>query len=144
MQEQWMAFALADNFLIQAPVHRLPFAHAQQLEAESTSAILLVSSLVVKMKANMADAPYTFEKAAPSTWHFALSYASLDTFLPQAHQCLAASRLPYGERDLALRVRPCLMQTLACLQHFVSFCHAQLSYLKPRSRTCLHLQRSRF
>ena len=101
--------ALCDETLSAAPnpaAHRLPFAHAQQLEAESSSAFNFVSALFVKMKANMADAPYTFEKAAPSTWQFSLSYASLDTFLPQAHQCLAASRLPYGERDLALRVCP--------------------------------------
>ena len=82
---------------------RLPFAHAQQLEAESSSALLLVSTLVVKCKANMLDAPYLVEKGSASAWRFALTYASVDAFLPLAHKCLAASRLPYGERDEALK-----------------------------------------
>ena len=83
---------------------RLPFAHAQQLEAQSTASFLLVSTLVVKMKVNTIDAPYVFEKGTPAAWRFALSYARVDTFLPLAHQCLSACRLPYVERDAALAV----------------------------------------
>ena len=54
----------------------------------------------------MLDAPYLVEKAQ-SIWRFALTYAGVDVFLPLAHQCLAASRLPYGERDAALLVSHC-------------------------------------
>lgn len=84
---------------------RLPFAHAQQLEAQSPASFLLVSTLVVKMKVNTIDAPYVFEKGTPAAWRFSLSYAKVDAFLPLAHQCLAACRLPYVERDAALAVR---------------------------------------
>ena len=116
---------------------RLPFAHAQQLDAESTSTFTFVSSLVVKMKANMADAPYTFEKAAPSAWQFSLSYASLDTFLPQAHQCLAASRLPCAERDLALTVRPLWRSVCCTLQECNEEDTPQALSLAPRDLLCL-------
>jgi hypothetical protein len=59
------------------------------------------------MKANMADAPYAFEKGALTAWRFALAYAPLSGFMPLAHQYLAASRLPHAERDEALQARPC-------------------------------------
>ena len=75
-----------------------------RLEAEGKRAFVLATALVMKMKANMADAPYVVEKQAASTWHFELAYASIDSFLPIAHQCLAACKLPYAERELALAV----------------------------------------
>ena len=83
---------------------RLPFLQVQQLEPQSRSAFTLVSSMVVKMKANMTDAPYVFERSKHTQWHFTLAYAQLSALMPVAHQYLAACRLPYEERNEALQV----------------------------------------
>ena len=76
------------------------------MEPEARQAFTLACSQVVKMKANMADAPYVFEKGGLTTWRFSLTYAQLSAFMPLAHPYLAASRLPYAERDEALQVLP--------------------------------------
>ncbi|KAK9828528.1 hypothetical protein WJX72_000603 [[Myrmecia] bisecta] len=85
------------------PIVRLPFLHTQHLEPTGKHSFTVATQLVVKMKANMADAPYAFEKHKLTSWVFKLSYASTDQFMPLAHQQLAASRLPYAERDEALQ-----------------------------------------
>lgn len=74
------------------------------MEPEGAHSFAMASQLVVKMRANTVDAPYIFEKSSISNWRFSLSYAQLSAFMPVAHQYLAASRLPYSERDDALRV----------------------------------------
>lgn len=79
-------------------------AQAQHMEPEGKQSFAMTTSLVVKMRANMADAPYTFEKGAVTSWRFSLAYAQLSAFMPLAHQYLAASRLPYAEREEALHV----------------------------------------
>lgn len=76
----------------------------QRMEPEGKQSFGMASQLVVKMRANMADAPYVFEKGVITNWHFHLTYAQLSAFMPIAHQYLAASRLPYSERDEALQV----------------------------------------
>lgn len=83
---------------------RLPFEHTLRLEGEGKRSFVLTSAVVIKMKANMADAPYLVEKQQSSRWHFALAYANTDSFLPLAHQCLTACKLPYADRELALTV----------------------------------------
>lgn len=87
-----------------SPVHRLPLKSTQNLEPTSERGFRLVTSALVKMKANMADAPYLFEKGKPTTWIFTLSYAQMADFLPIVHQYLASSRMPPAERDTALQV----------------------------------------
>lgn len=82
---------------------RLPFVHTQRLEPQGTKTFVLASSLTVKMKANAADMPYVFDKRV-ANWQFTLVYGQLSTFLPNAHQYLAASRLPYSEQRGALQV----------------------------------------
>ncbi len=74
------------------------------MEPEGKQSFGMATQLVVKMRANMADAPYVFEKGAITSWHFHLAYAQLSGFMPVAHHYLAASRLPYSERDEALQV----------------------------------------
>ena len=74
------------------------------MEPEGKQSFAMATSLVVKMRANMADAPYTFQKGALTNWRFSLAYAQLSAFMPLAHQYLAASRLPYAEREEALHV----------------------------------------
>jgi factor associated with neutral sphingomyelinase activation len=74
------------------------------MEPQGKQAFAMATQLVVKMRANMMDAPYIFEKGSISNWLFTLSYAQLSAFMPTAHQYLAASRLPYSERDEALQV----------------------------------------
>ena len=78
-------------------------AQAQHMEPEGKQSFAMSTSLVVKMRANMADAPYAFEKGAVTSWRFSLAYAQLSAFMPLAHQYLAASRLPYAEREEAFR-----------------------------------------
>lgn len=78
--------------------------HIQQLEPNGNKKFSLESSQVIKMKANMADAPYIFEKTAVTTWAFTLAYAPMDQFLPLALEQLAISRLAYRHRDEALQV----------------------------------------
>jgi len=56
---------------------RLPFKAAQNLEPLGSRAFCLVSSQLVKMKANMADAPYGFERGRPTSWEFTLLYAQV-------------------------------------------------------------------
>lgn len=63
-----------------------------------------MTTALVKMKANMADAPYLFEKGKATIWKFALSYGQMADFLPVVHQYLAASRMPPADRDAALQV----------------------------------------
>jgi len=87
---------------------RLPMAQVQHMEPEGKQSFAMATSLVVKMRANMADAPYTFEKGAVTNWRFSLVYAQLSAFMPLAHQYLAASRLLYSEREEALQVRTAL------------------------------------
>lgn len=53
---------------------------------------------VTKMKANMADEPYTVDKGQISTWMFTLTYAKLDSFMPLAQEQLVMSRLPTSDR----------------------------------------------
>ncbi|CAK0760340.1 hypothetical protein CVIRNUC_002763 [Coccomyxa viridis] len=89
---------------VRIPIVRLPMAQAQHMEPEGKQSFAMTTSLVVKMRANMADAPYTFEKGAVTNWRFSLAYAQLSAFMPLAHQYLAASRLPYAEREEALQV----------------------------------------
>ena len=79
-------------------------AQVQHMEPEGKQSFAMATSLVVKMRTNMADAPYTFEKGAVTNWRFSLAYAQLSAFMPLAHQYLAASRLPYSEREEALQV----------------------------------------
>lgn len=83
-------------------------AQVQHMEPEGKQSFAMATSLVVKMRANMADAPYTFEKGAVTNWRFSLVYAQLSAFMPLAHQYLAASRLLYSEREEALQVRTAL------------------------------------
>lgn len=78
--------------------------HTQRLEPQGSKTFVLASSLTVKMKANAADMPYVFDKRV-AIWQFTLVYGQLSTFLPNAHQYLAASRLPYSEQRGALQVR---------------------------------------
>ena len=80
-------------------------AHVQHMEPEGRQSFTMATSLVVKMRANMTDAPYVFEKGTVRNWRFSLVYAQLSAFMPLAHQYLAASRLPYAEREEALQVR---------------------------------------
>ena len=84
--------------------HRLPFKSAQNLEPTSKRGFLLMTTALVKMKANMADAPYLFEKGKATTWKFTLSYAQMADFLPIVHQYLAASRMAAADRETALQV----------------------------------------
>ena len=109
-------------------------AQAQHMEPEGKQSFAMTTSLVVKMRANMADAPYTFEKGAVTSWRFSLAYAQLSAFMPLAHQYLAASRLPYAEREEALqvsRLRACLSQQEVC---------THLSHLPNLSRSLLGVQ----
>lgn len=65
----------------------------------------MTTTLVIKMKANMADVPYVFEKRPkPTAWRFTLTYAQMPDFLPLVHQYFAASRMPSAERDESLQV----------------------------------------
>jgi hypothetical protein len=50
------------------------------------------------------DAPYITVKGPATTWTFVLAYAPMEDFMPLAQEQLAASRLPYPERDDALQV----------------------------------------
>ena len=50
------------------------------------------------------DAPYVTVKGPVTMWTFALAYAPMEDFMPLAQEQLAASRLPYPERDEALQV----------------------------------------
>ncbi|KAK9801335.1 hypothetical protein WJX73_005585 [Symbiochloris irregularis] len=101
---------------VRLPIARLPFAHTTRLEGEAKGSFVMVCSLMTKMKANMADAPYVTHKEV-STWHFQLAYAGLVSFLPLAHQCLVACKLPYAEREAALaaiaqsQARECVFDT---------------------------------
>ena len=70
-----------------------------------------MTTALVKMKANMADAPYLFEKGKATTWKFTLSYAQMADFLPVVHQYLAASRMDPADRDTALQVNYCIIYT---------------------------------
>lgn len=90
----------------QSLCHRIPFKATQDLEPVSEHAFTVSSALVVKMKANMADAPYAFEKGRLTRWQFCLTYARIADFLPLVHHYLAASRLPAAERDEVLQVSP--------------------------------------
>jgi len=64
---------------------------------------------VTKMKANMADEPYTVDKGQISTWMFTLTYAKLDSFMPLAQEQLVMSRLPTSDRWDAMQ---CVSQLL--------------------------------
>ena len=55
-------------------------------------------------QAHCMDAPYVTVKGPVTTWTFALAYAPMEDFMPLAQEQLAASRLPYPERDDALQV----------------------------------------
>jgi len=92
-------------------------AQVQHMEPEGKQSFAMATSLVVKMRANMADAPYTFEKGAVTNWRFSLAYAQLSAFMPLAHQYLAASRLPYSEREEALQVRTTFSCFVSRAQH---------------------------
>lgn len=102
-------------FLTREKTCRLPMAQVQHMEPEGKQSFAMATSLMVKVRANMADAPYIFEKGAVTNWRFSLAYAQLSAFMPLAHQYLAASRLPYSEREEALQVRS-TPDCLAC-QH---------------------------
>ena len=59
----------------------------------------------VPSQAHCADAPYDTVKGPVTTWAFALAYAPMEDFMPLAQEQLAASRLPYPDRDDVLQVR---------------------------------------
>lgn len=82
---------------------RLPFKAAQTLEPTNKNSFSLITTALIKMKADMADAPYIFEKGKPTTWYFSLSFAQMAEFLPIVHQYLAASRMPPADREEALQ-----------------------------------------
>ena len=107
---------LTDASVISIPTLpcRIPFLSVQQLEGVGRSSLSLATTQVVKMKANMADAPYVVQKGALTHWQFALTYATVDQFLVMAHEQLAASRLPYADRKEALQVHA--LQLCCCLK----------------------------
>jgi hypothetical protein len=84
---------------------RLPFSHVQALEGRHGATVAVVAQRLVKMKANAADAPYAFERGAPSAWEFELAYGRMDDFMPLAQQMLVASRLGRVEQEAFLGVR---------------------------------------
>ena len=90
------------HFLV---ICRLPFKSTQDLEPQGRQTFSMTTALVIKMKANMADVPYVFEKGSKLTaWKFTLTYALMTDFLPLVHQYFAASRMPSAERDETLQV----------------------------------------
>ena len=105
---------------------RLPFKTTQNLEPEGRRSFTLLTTLVVKMKANMADAPYVFERGRATTWSFSLVYAQMSQFLPVVHQYLAASRLPVADREDALQVplhlNPMAGERIYHMGHFANHC----------------------
>jgi hypothetical protein len=89
----------------------------QRLEPTGKRSFAVACGIVVKMKADMVDAPYVFERGRPTTWIYHLAYAPLEAFMPLAHEQLAYSRLPYVEREDALQVRAAcgLIGSAGCL-----------------------------
>ena len=59
----------------------------------------------MQWQAHCADAPYVTVKGPVTTWAFTLAYAPMEDFMPLAQEQLAASRLPYPDRDEMLQVR---------------------------------------
>lgn len=88
-----------------AAARRLPFVHVQRLEAAGKAGLVMSSSQVVKMKANMADAAYVVDRARTATWRFDMAYVPAAMVVPLLHRYLSASRLPYAERASTLQVR---------------------------------------
>lgn len=99
---------------VRVPIVRLPFASVQLLTPPGRqggggeSSFSLVVTLLVQMRANLEDVPYTFIKGSPTEWRFQLCFAKLDTLLPQAHKLLAISQKPRLEQESLLQVRVCL------------------------------------
>ena len=85
-------------------LYRLPFKLMQSLEAGGRRMFKLVTGQVIKMKANMVDAPYVVERGSMSHWTFSLACGHMSDFLPVVHQYLAASRLPHYDAEEALQV----------------------------------------
>ena len=79
--------------------------HVQRLEAAGKAGLVVSSSQLVKMKANMADAAYVVDRARTATWRFDMAYVPAATVVPLLHRYLSASRLPYAERASTLQVR---------------------------------------
>ena len=59
----------------------------------------------LRWQAHCADAPYVTVKGPVTTWAFTLAYAPMEDFMPLAQEQLAASRLPYPDRDEMLQVQ---------------------------------------
>eukprot|EP00775_Hariotina_reticulata_P008774 gene8774-8953_t len=102
---------------VRVPIVRLDFNSVVQLEAEGMQALAVGVTKVTKMKpstagrvlvavelntvptaAGSADVPYVVERNCTSTWHFSLTYAKLDSFMPLAQEQLVISRLPTADR----------------------------------------------
>lgn len=64
----------------------------------------MVTTHIIKMKANMKDAPYVVEKGRTTQWDFSLASWHMSDILPIVHQYLAASRLSQYDREDALEV----------------------------------------
>lgn len=59
---------------------------------------------VVKMRANLAEVPYVFERSTGTAWSFTLLYSPLTALLPMAQELAAAARKPQRERNAILEV----------------------------------------
>lgn len=81
----------------------------------------LIAGDVVKMRANMADVPYVFERASGSVWHFSLAYSTLASLLPLAQELLALAKQPARQRAPVLEVSSVDFKQRIEQQHVVHY-----------------------
>ena len=99
------------NPMLQASccMHALPALMRSQvqegdLKMQGSCDIVVRPRCCLRRQAHCADAPYVTVKGPVTTWAFALAYAPMEDFMPLAQEQLAASRLPYPDRDEMLQV----------------------------------------
>lgn len=83
---------------VRVPIVRLPFDSIQQLELCEAKSFMLATNQVVKMKVDLQDTPYVFERGPLSTWFFTLPYAPTNTFMMAAQAQLLTANMKPNDR----------------------------------------------
>eukprot|EP00850_Spirogloea_muscicola_P023432 SM000356S13436 [mRNA] locus=s356:70327:76269:+ [translate_table: standard] len=79
-----------------------PCGEAREEDARQQHAVVVETTLLVTMKDNGRDVPYTFEKGT-SSWWICLTYAPVQELLEEVKELLRYSRLPVHEQDACVK-----------------------------------------
>ncbi|GAX76319.1 hypothetical protein CEUSTIGMA_g3765.t1 [Chlamydomonas eustigma] len=83
---------------VRIPIVRIPYRFVstvgEKSNDENRSAMFVTATACTKMKANLEEVPYTYEKGPAVTWIFTLSYATLEHLLVLVKDLLRVNKLP--------------------------------------------------